>query len=127
MFFIKLKYYWYYYIGHVASILAYTELGSRVGFLYELYQNYMNKASDIDFEYRLGYWTTNLEAVDEFQLEHFGRSDGIGECEEIIRKSGGSIQKGVIRFPKETKEWTTLTSKAVNYLCNEWDYGYEHN
>lgn len=63
-------------------------------------------------------------------------SDGILECENIIKKHGGKIIKGMIEYPSNnpltgTPDWKYIITiedgnnlnDAINYLIWEWDYG----
>lgn len=61
----------------------------------------------------------------EFQLSNFSPSDGIGECESIIKFHNFNINKGVILISKNEVEFSELLLAAVNYLCDEWDYAVE--
>lgn len=48
-------------------------------------------------------------------------SDGIAECESIIKAEGGIINSGMIIFGAG-KEYSEIFYKAATYLCDEWDY-----
>jgi hypothetical protein len=50
-------------------------------------------------------------------------NDGIHECEEIIKKHGGEIHRGLISGLPETN-WAEELDDAVTYLVYEWDYAY---
>lgn len=58
-----------------------------------------------------------------FELNDFSPSDGIGECEEIIIKGGGSISRDFfITLPQIISE---EVGAAADYLIDEWDYAME--
>lgn len=58
-------------------------------------------------------------------LSDFDPSDGIGECELIIREEGGFVKNGMIEFDeKNFIKASGLVHKAAEYLCNEWDYSF---
>ena len=60
-----------------------------------------------------------------FTLGQWEESDGIGECEEIIKLHGGDVYPdGTIDLEKVLeKNWTIQLDYAIEYLCDEWDYG----
>jgi len=58
-------------------------------------------------------------------------SDGIGECETIIKKYNGKIEgEGFIIMIENEVDNLSENERvelleAVSFLINEWDYGYE--
>lgn len=71
------------------------------------------------------------QATDELRKRWGGRQ-GVGEdrAEEHLLSLGFTIDKGVIRAPKnwdwkDPKVVSADTWGAVEFLCDEWDYAYE--
>jgi len=59
----------------------------------------------------------------ELQISDFAPSDGIRECEAIIKSLGGQIEKGTIVMPISTIILTSpILNAAIDYLVGEWDY-----
>lgn len=62
-----------------------------------------------------------------FELSDFStkqeRSDGIGECEQIIKDAGGTVSRDYFITLPTTYE--DVVGYAVDYLVTEWDYALE--
>ena len=56
-----------------------------------------------------------------YSISDFSPSDGIRECEDIIKKGGGEVSElWMITYRGEDDEvW-----RAIQYLLDEWDYGF---
>lgn len=52
-----------------------------------------------------------------------GFTDGIAECEQIIRNGGLTVTNGMIRDRRDV-QMTDGVREAIEFLCNEWDYGF---
>jgi hypothetical protein len=59
---------------------------------------------------------TNQVLRDKFMKDG---SDGRHEAETIIRKAGGTVEKGFITYDGDNDE----AFDAIQFLIEEWDYG----
>jgi len=50
------------------------------------------------------------------------RDDGISLAEDIIKKAGGSVDKGVIKLPLGGASGHHAVRLAATFLLEEWDY-----
>jgi hypothetical protein len=51
--------------------------------------------------------------------------DGDYEAWETIKYTHGVTRGGIIYPYKSDRPETPLQTRAINYLCSEWDYAYE--
>jgi hypothetical protein len=62
------------------------------------------------------------QSSDELRREFMtDTDDGIGRCEQLIRDDGGKVVRGRITYAGTNE--TVL--RAVQFLCDEWDYSAE--
>lgn len=58
------------------------------------------------------------------KLKGGGYDDGIANAEKIIIDAGGRVEGGWIKWLK-TEGIPSNVSNAMDFLCEEWDYGFQ--
>lgn len=67
----------------------------------------------------------SLDFTRPLELSDFEPSDGLAECEMLIRRDSGYVSDDyIISFPIG-HQLSIEAERAVEYLVGEWDYGME--